>query len=56
MPPKKTKQIAKAPKEESEARQQNNDDDGELFTESFRNRVDQYSNLTREVLVTKAQV
>jgi hypothetical protein len=53
----KSKQIAKEPKGEKKLlRDQDEEDDGEVFSQSFRDRLDQFSELSKEVLTRKAEV
>lgn len=58
MPPKKkSKPISKADKPEKVAHGgEDNEDDGEVFSQSFRDRLDQYSSLSKEVLTIKADL
>jgi phage shock protein A len=56
MPPKR-KAIAKEPKpERAAARSSEPEDDGEVFSQTFRDRLDQFSSLSKEVLTRKAEI
>lgn len=57
MPPKKkSKPISKADKPERAAQDADDNEDGEVFSQSFRDRLDQYSTLSKEVLTLKADL
>jgi hypothetical protein len=51
----KTKAIAKQVKVVKESSsEEESQDDGEIFSQSFRNRIEQFSTLSKEVLTIKA--
>lgn len=53
----KSKAIAKEPKgEKAPVRNEENEDDGEIFSESFRDRLNQFSELSKEILTRKAEL
>ena len=55
MPPKKSKKIVKQPKADpKEEKEEAASED--IFSESFRDRLDKFSGLTKEVLALKAEV
>ena len=59
MPPRKSKKIAKAEKKESPSAHHDEKDEPaneELFSQSFRDRLEKFSNLTKDVLTRKAEV
>lgn len=57
MPPKKkSKPISKADKPRQADQDAEDSEDGEVFSQSFRDRLDQYSSLSKEVLNLKADL
>lgn len=52
----KSKAIAKQPKaERAQARNEDNDDNEEVFSQSFKDRLNQFSELSKEILIRKAE-
>ena len=51
----KTKAITKEPKADKAPLSAEAEDDGEVFSQNFRDRLDQFSELSKEVLTRKAE-